>query len=174
MGFIIVLAAPVFFLSIAIEWWWGWRQARRGQTTAQAYRLDDAISSISLGIMSQLSAVFTRVFRVTIYTLAYEQIALFPNEGFWWSWYGVLIALVLYDLCYYAYHRASHEVAVVPSDDEAPASVVDEQEEEALAQEPEPEADTWVEQMQVRIERLTDEIHLLNDRLDRFEKLPKV
>ena len=112
MGFIIVLAAPVFFLSIALEWWWGWRQARRGQTTAQAYRLDDAISSISLGIMSQLSAVFTRVFRVTIYTLAYEQIALFPNEGFWWSWYGVLIALVLYDLCYYAYHRASHEVAV--------------------------------------------------------------
>ena len=41
-------------------------------------------------------------------------------------------------------------------------------------QEPVPEADTWVEQMQVRIERLTDEIHLLNDRLDRFEKLPKV
>ena len=118
MGFIIVLAAPVFFLSIAIEWWWGWRQARRGQTTAQAYRLDDAISSISLGIMSQLSAVFTRVFRVTIYTLAYEQIALFPNEGFWWSWYGVLIALVLYDLCYYAYHRASHEPDWKGSNDE--------------------------------------------------------
>lgn len=69
---------------------------------------------------------------------------------------------------------ASHEVAVMPSDDEAPASVVDEQEEEALAQEPEPEADTWVEVMQVRIEKLTEEIHLLNDRLDRFEKLPKV
>ena len=45
---------------------------------------------------------------------------------------------------------------------------------EAPPQEPVPEADTWVEQMQVRIERLTDEIHLLNDRLDRFEKLPKV
>ena len=42
------------------------------------------------------------------------------------------------------------------------------------AQELGPEADTWVEQMQVRIEKLTEEIHMLNDRLDRFEKLPKV
>lgn len=46
--------------------------------------------------------------------------------------------------------------------------------EEALAQELAPEADTWVDQMQVRIGKLTEEIHMLNDRLDRFEKLPKV
>jgi hypothetical protein len=45
---------------------------------------------------------------------------------------------------------------------------------EAPAQELAPEADTWVDQMQVRIGKLTEEIHMLNDRLDRFEKLPKV
>lgn len=41
-------------------------------------------------------------------------------------------------------------------------------------QEAQPEADTWGVQMQIRIEKLTEEIHSLNDRLDRFEKLPKV
>lgn len=112
MGFIIVLAAPVFFLAIAFEWWWGWRLSRQGHQAAQTYRWDDAINSISLGIISQLSAVFTRLLRITIYTLVFEQIALFPQPEFWNSWYGVLIALVLYDFCYYWYHRASHEVAL--------------------------------------------------------------
>ncbi|MCE2677223.1 MAG: lysoplasmalogenase family protein [Burkholderiaceae bacterium] len=111
MGFIIVLAAPVFFLAIAIEWWWGWRLSKRGQLSAQTYRLDDAINSISLGIISQLSAVFTRVFRITIYTLVFEQVAVFDNPDFWQSVLGACLALVLYDFCYYWYHRASHEVA---------------------------------------------------------------
>jgi sterol desaturase/sphingolipid hydroxylase (fatty acid hydroxylase superfamily)/uncharacterized membrane protein YhhN len=112
MGFIIVLAAPVFFLAIAFEWWWGWRLSRQGHTAAQSYRWDDAINSISLGVISQLSAVFTRLLRITIYTLVFEHVALFPQPEFWNSWYGALIALVLYDFCYYCYHRASHEVAL--------------------------------------------------------------
>ncbi len=112
MGFIIVLAAPVFFLAIAFEWWWGWRLSRQGQVSSQTYRWDDAINSISLGMISQLSAVFTRLLRITIYTLVFEQVALFPQAEFWNTWHGVLIALVLYDFCYYWSHRASHEVAL--------------------------------------------------------------
>ncbi|NDF46570.1 MAG: hypothetical protein EB125_13025, partial [Betaproteobacteria bacterium] len=41
-------------------------------------------------------------------------------------------------------------------------------------QEPQVEADTWVEQMQVRMDRLMDDIHTLNDRLDRLENKTKV
>lgn len=41
-------------------------------------------------------------------------------------------------------------------------------------QEPEPEADTWVQQLQVRMDRLMDDIHTLNDRLDRLENKTKV
>ena len=41
-------------------------------------------------------------------------------------------------------------------------------------QEPEVQADTWVEQMQVRMDRLMDGIHTLNDRLDRLENKTKV
>lgn len=57
---IIVLATPVFFLLIAIEFAWGWAQACKaaGRNTC---RLNDAINSISLGMLSQISAVFTRL-----------------------------------------------------------------------------------------------------------------
>ena len=111
MGYIIVLASPVFFGLIFIEWLWGRRLAQQGQASAQTYRLDDAISSISLGILSQISAIFTRVLRIGIYTLVFEQVALVRNDAWWSTWYGVVLALVLYDFCYYWFHRASHEVA---------------------------------------------------------------
>ena len=103
---IIVLATPVFLLLIAVEVAWGYA---RGRNT---YRLDDAINSISLGMLSQISAVLTRLLRVGIYTAVYASVALFPNEAFWTTWYGWLIALVFYDLCYYWLHRAGHECAV--------------------------------------------------------------
>ena len=103
---IIVLATPVFFLLIAVELAWGWARKRN------TYRLNDAINSISLGMLSQVSAVFTRLFRVGIYTAIYSSVALFPDNTFWTQWYGWLLALVFYDLCYYWLHRAGHEVAV--------------------------------------------------------------
>ncbi|WP_341921168.1 lysoplasmalogenase family protein [Polaromonas sp. YR568] len=103
---IIVLATPVFFLLIAIEFAWGYAKGRN------TYRLNDAINSISLGMLSQISAVFTRLFRVGIYTAIYSSVALFPDEAFWTAWYGWLIALVFYDFCYYWLHRAGHESAV--------------------------------------------------------------
>ena len=42
------------------------------------------------------------------------------------------------------------------------------------AQAPEGAADTWVVQMQMRIDRLADEVRTLNDRLDRFVNHTKV
>ncbi len=103
---IIVLATPVFFLLIAIEFAWGYRKARN------TYRLNDAINSISLGMLSQISAVFTRLFRVGIYTAIYSTVAIWPDTAFWTTWYGWLLALVFYDFCYYWLHRAGHESAV--------------------------------------------------------------
>ena len=103
---IIVLATPVFFLLIAIEFAWGWA---RGRNT---YRLNDAITSIGLGMLSQISAVFTRLLRVGIYTAVYSWVALWPDNAFWTTWYGWLLALVFYDFCYYWLHRAGHEVAL--------------------------------------------------------------
>ncbi len=82
---IIVLATPVFFLLIAIEFAWGYAKKRN------TYRLNDAVNSISLGMLSQVSAVFTRLFRIGIYTAIYTHVSLVPIEAakaFWNTWYG--------------------------------------------------------------------------------------
>jgi sterol desaturase/sphingolipid hydroxylase (fatty acid hydroxylase superfamily) len=102
---IIVLATPVFFALIALEVAVG---ARRGR---QTYRAADALSSIGLGVMSQVVGVFGKLFAVGIYTLAYDWLALVKLDAKApWVW-G--FALVFYDLCYYWYHRAAHRVAVL-------------------------------------------------------------
>jgi alkylglycerol monooxygenase len=103
---IIVLATPVFFALIAVEYAIGLKRKRN------TYRLDDAISSIGLGMLSQISAVFTRLLRVGIYTAAYSTVAIWPDHPFWTTWAGWLTALVFYDFCYYWLHRAGHESAV--------------------------------------------------------------
>ncbi len=107
---IIVLAIPFFLLLIALEFAWGLRKGRN------TYRLDDAINSISLGMLSQISAIFTRVLRVGIYTAVYSSVALVPLEdarSFWLTVPGWVLALLFYDLCYYWYHRMMHESAVL-------------------------------------------------------------
>ncbi len=105
-GQVIVLATPIFLLAIALELAWGWL---RGRNT---YRLNDAVNSISLGMLSQASAVLTRALRVGIYAGLYAVVPGWHAEAFWHSPAGWLLALVFYDFCYYWLHRAGHEVAV--------------------------------------------------------------
>ncbi|GAB4043059.1 MAG: hypothetical protein Fur0014_15540 [Rubrivivax sp.] len=102
---IIVLATPVFLALIALEWAVG---RRRGRDT---YRLNDAFTSIGLGMLSQVNGLFTKVWTVGIYTWAHEHVKWFtlPADA-WWVWLGALIA---YDFCYYWLHRAGHRVAVL-------------------------------------------------------------
>ena len=85
---VIVLATPVFLLLIAIEYAWG---VARGRNT---YRLNDAVNSIGLGMLSQISAVLTRTLRVGIYTAVYSTVALWRNDAFWLSG-GFLLACIL-------------------------------------------------------------------------------
>jgi sterol desaturase/sphingolipid hydroxylase (fatty acid hydroxylase superfamily) len=101
---VIVLATPVFLLLIAIAFAVG---LRRGHNT---YRLNDALNSIGLGIMSQLVGVFTTLMTVGIYTAVFERVSLWqlPADAPW-VW---LAALVAYDFCYYWLHRAGHTVAL--------------------------------------------------------------
>ena len=102
---IIVLATPVFLLLIAIEFAVG---VARGRNT---YRLNDALNSIGLGVMSQVTGVFGKLLRVGMYTLVFEHVALtrLPADA-WWVW---VFALLFYDFCYYWLHRAGHRVAVL-------------------------------------------------------------
>jgi len=102
---IIVLATPIFLLLIAAEFTVG---RLRGRDT---YRLADALSSIGLGIMSQLVNVFGKLVVGAIYVLAFEALAPWrlPVDSPW-TW---IAGLLLYDLCYYWLHRGGHRVAVL-------------------------------------------------------------
>jgi len=103
---VIVLAIPVFLLMMLGEFALA---RRRGMVV---YRFSDAVNSLSLGGLSQLSGLFTKLLAVGIYSLVYDSVALFPDQAFWSTWYGVVLALVFYDFCYYWLHRAGHEVAL--------------------------------------------------------------
>jgi sterol desaturase/sphingolipid hydroxylase (fatty acid hydroxylase superfamily) len=101
---IIVLATPVFLAAITLELIVG---LARGRNT---YRLPDALSSIGLGMMSQLVGLFTKLLAIGIYVAVYEYVALFqlPTDSIA-VWLG---ALLLYDLCYYWLHRAGHRIGI--------------------------------------------------------------
>jgi len=103
---VIVLATPVFLLMIGAEYLVAVAKGR------QVYRLNDAINSISLGVLSQLGGLFTKVLAIGIYAAVYDRVALWPDLPFWSTWYGILLALVFYDFCYYWLHRAGHEVGL--------------------------------------------------------------
>jgi sterol desaturase/sphingolipid hydroxylase (fatty acid hydroxylase superfamily) len=102
---IIVLATPVFLLLIAVELAVG---LARGRNT---YRLNDALNSIGLGIMSQIVGLFTKLIMFGVYTALFTHIALWklPVESPW-VW---LAGLVLYDFLYYWKHRMGHEMALL-------------------------------------------------------------
>ena len=102
---IIVLATPVFLLLIALEYVVG---VRRGRNT---YRLHDALSSIGLGILSQLVGVFTKLATLGLYVLVFTHLAPWhlPADAPW-VW---VAGLLLYDLCYYWRHRLGHTCALL-------------------------------------------------------------
>jgi sterol desaturase/sphingolipid hydroxylase (fatty acid hydroxylase superfamily) len=104
MGRTIALATPVFFALIALEYLVG---RARGRSN---YRLNDAVNSLSLGIMSQVVGLFTRALALGIYVWTFELLALgrLPEDQ-WWVW---VAGIVFYDFCYYWNHRLGHVSAV--------------------------------------------------------------
>ena len=97
----IVYAIPVFVALMALEFGVGLALGRN------VYRLNDAIGSLTAGILSQISGVFTLALRVGIYVVVYQRFALIalPADD-WRVW---LIALLAYDFLYYWNHRVGHE-----------------------------------------------------------------
>jgi sterol desaturase/sphingolipid hydroxylase (fatty acid hydroxylase superfamily) len=97
----IVYAIPVFVALMALEFGVGLALGRN------VYRLNDAIGSLTAGIFSQISGVFTLALRVGIYVVVYERFALFTlSADDWRVW---LFALIVYDFLYYWNHRVGHE-----------------------------------------------------------------
>ena len=126
---IIQATIPLFFLLIGAELLWSRVTGRR------VLRMNDSLSDLSCGILSQLAGIFTKLFTIGIFIWVASHWAV---QG-WWSaipawperapfygiegfpWLGVdavalaswSVVFVLVDFCYYWSHRYAHEVNVL-------------------------------------------------------------
>jgi sterol desaturase/sphingolipid hydroxylase (fatty acid hydroxylase superfamily)/uncharacterized membrane protein YhhN len=100
----IVYAIPVFLALMAAEFCVGLATGRN------VYRLNDAIGSLTAGILSQISGVFMLALSIGIYVIVYNHVVVFSlRADDWRVWVGALIA---YDFFYYWNHRIDHEVGL--------------------------------------------------------------
>ncbi|MFT7506453.1 MAG: alkylglycerol monooxygenase [Gammaproteobacteria bacterium] len=97
----IIYAIPIFFLLIAIE-----LIAEKWRKT-NYYRTNDAINSLSAGVLSQMTGLLKKLIPFTLYLMVFEHIQLFTLPNQWWVW---LFAFVAYDFLYYWNHRLGHEI----------------------------------------------------------------
>lgn len=98
----ITYAIPVFFLLIFGEMALGFFQKKK------YYRLNDSIVDLSTGIISQLWGLFQKGVTLFAYFYLYENFRLFtiPMDSIM-AW---IACMILWDFCYYWFHRISHEV----------------------------------------------------------------
>ena len=94
-------AIPFFLLAIVIEMLWD-RYSGSGY-----YRTNDAINSLSLGVLSTSSKLILIDIAGKVYAFVQQQLVI--TEWVFQGWLSFIVAFVLYDFCYYWFHRLSHE-----------------------------------------------------------------
>jgi sterol desaturase/sphingolipid hydroxylase (fatty acid hydroxylase superfamily) len=126
---IIKASIPLFFLLIAAELLWS------SVTGKRVMRMNDSLSDLSCGILSQLAGIFTKLFTVGIFIWVADRYAVqlwLPAVPAWperapftaaavFPWFSVDVAallswsavFVLVDFCYYWSHRFAHEINIL-------------------------------------------------------------
>ncbi|HRP69164.1 MAG TPA: sterol desaturase family protein [Turneriella sp.] len=115
---LIALAVPIFFISIAIEFFVSLAMKRR------IYRINDSIADLSAGMLQELVGVFTKSIRFGLYILIFEAVhkptaatnaayGLPINAATW------IALFILVDVAYYWFHRHAHTFAVMWGSHEA-------------------------------------------------------
>lgn len=94
-------AIPFFLLAIVIELAWD------SHRKTHYYRTNDAINSLSMGILSTSSKLLMIDIAGRIYSWVGRELAVVQWE--FNGWLSLVVAFVLYDFCYYWFHRISHE-----------------------------------------------------------------
>ncbi|WP_237067893.1 sterol desaturase family protein [Microbulbifer guangxiensis] len=111
---LVTLAIPFFLLAVLVElaldrrYGWG------------LYRLNDAIGSLSAGILSRITGLIRKGLLLVIYIPLFELLQpYYQAMGFNWSldngWH-LLLAIAAYDFCYYWKHRFAHEINIFWAD----------------------------------------------------------
>ena len=109
---LIALAVPFFLLAIvielAIDWWRG----------SGLFRANDAVNSLSLGILNSTTGYFTRLVELLAWGFVLANFAIIDMPLAWFdtSPQGIALwvtAAIGWDFCYYWYHRFSHEISIL-------------------------------------------------------------
>ena len=93
-------AVPAFILLVLAEMLVAWARNK------QRYEPRDTLTSLSLGMGSTIAGVIVGGTAYAIASWAYQ----FRIVTIGWQWYWFVIAFVIDDLAYYAFHRAAHRV----------------------------------------------------------------
>ena len=102
---LVAYAIPFFFIAMLVELTYG---VYRGRNT---YRLNDSVSSLFMGVLSQARRFLTLGVGGYVYYLLTQYFSLpLMDSNSWWTW---VFAFVLYDFCYYWLHRLGHERTIL-------------------------------------------------------------
>ncbi|MBT8086828.1 MAG: sterol desaturase family protein [Gammaproteobacteria bacterium] len=109
---LIALAVPFFLLALMAELVVDWRKG------SGLYRSNDAINSLSAGILSTTIGYFTRLLPLIAWGFVLQNFALIDMPLSWFDlsprglalW---VIAALAWDFCYYWFHRFSHEISIL-------------------------------------------------------------
>jgi len=109
---LIALAVPFFLLALLIELFVDWRR-KTGY-----YRSNDAISSISTGMLDTTTGYFTKFLQLLGWGFTIQHLAIFEMPLAWFdlSIRGValwVLAALAWDFLYYWFHRFSHEISIL-------------------------------------------------------------
>ncbi|MFT4519270.1 MAG: alkylglycerol monooxygenase [Halioglobus sp.] len=102
---LVLYAIPFFALAILVELAYGFWKKRN------TYRLNDSVSSLFLGVLSQARRFVTLGVGGYVFYLITEYFSLpLMDATHWFTW---VLATVLYDLFYYWLHRLGHERTIL-------------------------------------------------------------
>ena len=109
---LIAIAVPFFLLALIVELLVDWRRG------SDLYRSNDAINSLSAGILSTTTGYFTKLVPLIVWGFVLENFALVDMPLAWFdaSPRGITLwitAALAWDFCYYWFHRFSHEISVL-------------------------------------------------------------
>jgi sterol desaturase/sphingolipid hydroxylase (fatty acid hydroxylase superfamily) len=109
---LIAIAAPFFLLALVAELIVDWRKG------SGFYRSNDAINSLSAGILSRTIDYFTKFLALIAWGFVLRNFALLDMQPEWFDFSprGLLlwvVAALAWDFCYYWFHRFSHEISVL-------------------------------------------------------------
>lgn len=109
---LLAYAVPFFLLLLLIE------LAVDLLMKAGRYRLNDAVNSLSAGMLNSTTGYFTKFLPLLFWGFVLENFAILdlPLSAFDLSLTGIALwitALLAWDFCYYWFHRYSHEISVL-------------------------------------------------------------